>query len=107
MKQPEKTLFSIFLSEIMQRRKLTQAELASKASTTQATISRYLRGIAMPRAEELHRISLALGVTMEWLLTGQGPVNAAPSSPKPTKTLSKALSDAESAIARARREVGS
>lgn len=56
----------------MQDQKVTQAELAQRARVSQGAISRYLNRKAAPKAEELYRISMALGVTMEWLLTGEG-----------------------------------
>ena len=55
----------------MQARNFTQAQLAEAADTTQTTISRYLCGKASPKAEELFRISKVLGVSMEWLLSGE------------------------------------
>lgn len=65
--------FEIFLKTAMQSGKVTQAELAAKAAMSQGAISRYLNGKASPKAEELLRIAQALGVTMEYLLTGSGP----------------------------------
>lgn len=65
--------FGIFLKTAMQCGKVTQAELATKAAMSQGAISRYLNGKASPKAEELLRIAQALGVTMEYLLTGSGP----------------------------------
>ena len=49
---------------------LTRAELANAADVTEASISRYVNDKQEPRAAELHRLALALGVSMEFLLTG-------------------------------------
>jgi transcriptional regulator with XRE-family HTH domain len=65
--------FGIFLKTAMQSCKVTQAELATRSDVSQGAISRYLNGKASPKAEELLRISQALGVSMEFLLTGAGP----------------------------------
>jgi transcriptional regulator with XRE-family HTH domain len=62
--------FGIFLKRAMQDLQVTQAELAARADVSQGAVSRYLNGKASPKAEELLRIAGALGVTMEWLLTG-------------------------------------
>lgn len=64
--------FGIFLKTAMLNCKVTQADLAAKSDVSQGAISRYLNGKASPKAEELLRISRALGVSMELLLTGQG-----------------------------------
>lgn len=76
--------------------------LAEKAKTSQSNISRYLKGGGMPRAEELHRIATALGVTMEWLLTGESSTTgaSAPASPRPAKAIRKALDDARASLDR-------
>ena len=62
--------FGIFLKTAMQNCKVTQAELAAQSDVSQGAISRYLNGKASPKAEELLRISRALNVSMEQLLTG-------------------------------------
>jgi transcriptional regulator with XRE-family HTH domain len=72
IQQYENMQFGIFLREAMHIGNVTQAELAAKASLSQGAISRYLNGKASPKAEELLRIAAALGVSMEWLLTGKG-----------------------------------
>lgn len=56
---------------------LNGVDLAAKAGMTPTAISRYRQG-RIPAAEELLALANALGVTMEWLLTGQGPSPAAP-----------------------------
>lgn len=46
---------------------LTQKALADKAKIAQSTINAYLKGLRSPGAEELAKLSLALGVSMDWL----------------------------------------
>ncbi len=86
--------FGIFLREAMQSRNITQSDLATKAGVSQGAISRYMNGKASPKAEELHRLSTALGVTMEWLLTGDGPL-AARASPGDGAAIKRVKSEAE------------
>jgi len=94
------------LQSAMQDKGLTQVALADLANTTQTSISRYLRGAGMPRAEELHRLSIALGVSMEWLLTGEDPDGAPPAaSPPPGKPAAalQAIAKAAAELEKARR----
>ncbi len=51
----------------------TQAQLGQVCGIAQGTISNYLRGKREPTACQLRRLASALGVQMEWLLTGEGP----------------------------------
>ncbi|HUT54604.1 MAG TPA: helix-turn-helix transcriptional regulator [bacterium] len=53
----------------------TQAQFADRLGTTQASISRYLNGRHPDRAT-LIKIAKATSVTLDWLLTGQGPMAA-------------------------------
>ena len=92
---------------------VTQNELAEKAGVSQGAISRYLNDKAAPRAEELHRLSVALGVSMERLLTGQGSVPSAPSEngnlrelKAETQKLLRQLEAVEETAARLRRFFG-
>lgn len=58
---------------------LTQVELAQQTEIPQGTISRYeVGGFDEIGALKLLRLARALGVSMEWLLTGEGvgPANA-------------------------------
>ena len=107
MQAPNKH-FSIFLSKAMQSCNFTQAQLAERSETTQTTISRYLSGKASPKAEELLRISQALGVSMEWLLTGNGTQKSQESanpSAQSKKSAVKALKDARAALDRIEKEL--
>ena len=55
------------LKETMAKSGLTQMALADKAKIAQSSVSAYLRGVRSPGAEELSRLSVALGVSMDWL----------------------------------------
>jgi transcriptional regulator with XRE-family HTH domain len=50
----------------------TQAMFAERLNTTQASISRYLNG-RQPDRETLIKVAKHAGVSLDWLLTGQGP----------------------------------
>jgi len=60
--------FSIRLKEILKDRGMTQTELAEKAHTTTATISRYLNNNRTPNIELLNNITIALNVATDYLL---------------------------------------
>ncbi len=49
----------------MKEKGLTQSELAERASITQSTVSKYIRGVQEPKSRELHAISKVLGVSMD------------------------------------------
>ena len=50
------------LRETRLRRALTQAELAAKAGTTEATVNRLENGLQSPRMSTLRKLAAALGV---------------------------------------------
>ena len=56
------------LRTIIRQRGVTQAWLAEKAETTEATVSRYLTGIHSPRIELIARMAMALNVSVDYLL---------------------------------------
>lgn len=53
------------LRSIMNRKGITQEQLASELNTTQAMISRYIRGECIPSAIVLRRISKVLNCSMD------------------------------------------
>ena len=57
------------IREIMQRRGLSQKELAAYLKVSQPAVSLYLQG-RTPPAEVLYRLARLGNTTMEWLLTG-------------------------------------
>ena len=60
--------FSDRLSFCMEQRGMSGASLSSVSGVTEAAISRYLRGLRMPTAENLILLSSALNVTTDFLL---------------------------------------
>ena len=56
----------------MKDQSLTQVELAERIGVTQAAVSKWING-TVPKGDQLLAIANALGVNMEWLLSGKGP----------------------------------
>lgn len=56
------------LRTVIRQRGVTQAWLAEKADTTEATVSRYLTGIHSPRIELIAKMARALNVSVDYLL---------------------------------------
>ena len=63
-----KATFSTRLSHAMKESGLSQAALERKAGIHQSSVSRYLSKGRLPGSEELRAISLALGVSSDYLL---------------------------------------
>lgn len=62
------------LTEACSERSLSAPQLAHAAQISQATAYRYLSGRERPQSwAALTRMAHALGVTVDWLLTGEGP----------------------------------
>jgi len=61
------------IREIRRRRGLTQAELAERLGVQQKKISDIERGRTLPNPEFLIAVRERMGVTIDWLLTGEGP----------------------------------
>lgn len=47
---------------------MKQKELAKRVNITEQTLSRYKRGARLPDTEELYRLAIFLGVSIDWLL---------------------------------------
>jgi len=71
-------IFSENLRQSLFSKGWTQAQLGDACGLTQGVVSNYLRGKREPSSGQLLRISRALGVSMEHLLTGKGPAPLAP-----------------------------
>lgn len=63
--EQEKKEFAYMLRTIMKARYITQEELAIKANLTQAMISRYVSGKAIPSATVLNKIAKVLRCSMD------------------------------------------
>jgi transcriptional regulator with XRE-family HTH domain len=51
---------------------LTQEEFADELGIGQSQLSKYERGVAAPPAEILFYVKKRFGVSIDWLLTGEG-----------------------------------
>ena len=60
--------FSTRLRDIIESKGISQAWLAEKAETTEATISRYLTGIHKPNLDIVARIAKALNVSIDYIM---------------------------------------
>jgi transcriptional regulator with XRE-family HTH domain len=60
------------LAEARRRVGLSQSQLATRVGLTSQTISLYERGRIVPSAEMSLRIGDELGVSVRWLVTGEG-----------------------------------
>ena len=90
----------------MKSKDWTQAQLADACGIRQGNISHYMTGRQGPNAFQLHRLAASLGVTMEWLLTGDGPQASPPELRQPGKASTrKAIRDARAAIDRLESEL--
>ncbi len=69
---------------------LTQAALAAKIGVKTTVIAGWENDLKEPRANRLQMLSGILGVSLSWLLTGQG---EGPDAPEDVVTLSSDLTD--------------
>lgn len=55
---------------LLDKRGMTQKELAVKVGCTEAAISHYIKGDRIPRSSVMTRIAIALDTTSEYLMEG-------------------------------------
>ncbi len=58
------------IKQLLDKRGITQKELAEKTGCTEAAISHYIKGDRTPRASVLSKIAITLGTTSEFLMDG-------------------------------------
>ena len=58
------------LKQLLEKKRITQKELAIKVGCTEAAISHYIKGDRVPRARVLTQIAIALDTTSEYLMEG-------------------------------------
>ncbi|MGN0693293.1 MAG: helix-turn-helix domain-containing protein [Lentihominibacter sp.] len=63
------------LAEARRARGLTQSEIAEMMDVSFQAVSLWERGESLPDTEEVIRLASALGVSIDWLLTGAGAAN--------------------------------
>jgi transcriptional regulator with XRE-family HTH domain len=66
--------FADRVSRLREAKGLSWKELAAKVGTNVSSLSRWGRTRTGPRMESIVALSLVLGVTTDYLLTGRGPV---------------------------------
>jgi transcriptional regulator with XRE-family HTH domain len=64
--------FSQRLTKAIERSGLTRPEFAAKTGVGTSALAKWLAGKLVPKSEQLLSLANTSGVTMEWLLTGQG-----------------------------------
>lgn len=67
MKEKIKETFSKRLLETLEKRKMTQVELANTLGIAKASVNQYIKGKTLPKAEYLEKIANILGVSQAWL----------------------------------------
>lgn len=67
MKEESRKIFIKRLCELMEKKGLSQTELAARTGISIPSISRYLAGKTEPRGSELVLISVALDASMDYL----------------------------------------
>lgn len=67
--------FGTRLRKALERRKLTQTELAKRIGRTVHTVHRWCKGYSVPSATEAVEIGKILGVSVEYLVTGKDEVD--------------------------------
>ena len=58
------------IKQLLEKKGITQKELATKAGCTEAAISHYIKGDRVPRARVLTQIAIALDTTSDYLMEG-------------------------------------
>ena len=67
MKQIIKETFSKRLAETLEKRNMTQTELAKLVGITKISVNQYIKGKTLPKTEYLTKISEVLKVSPSWL----------------------------------------
>ncbi|WP_324044019.1 LexA family protein [Aeromonas dhakensis] len=63
-----------------QAQKMSKAELARRVGISHASVSKWESGLNQPKGRYLNDLAAALGVTVDWLLTGDGEARGQPAS---------------------------
>lgn len=73
-KENEQTETSSRLRLALEVMKLTIKEAAERCGTPYRSFQNYTLGLREPNAEALRTVSTQLGISSDWLLTGEGPM---------------------------------
>ena len=79
----ESATFGDRLATAREQAGLTQAALAAKLGTKVATLASWENDVKEPRANRLQMVSGILGVSLSWLMTGQGDGPQGPDDAQP------------------------
>lgn len=69
---PDVATFGDRLTAAREQAKMTQADLARKLGVKKVTLANWEEDLNEPRANRLQMLSGLLGVSLKWLLTGEG-----------------------------------
>lgn len=69
---PDVATFGDRLTAAREQAKMTQADLARKLGVKKITLANWEEDLNEPRANRLQMLSGLLGVSLKWLLTGEG-----------------------------------
>ena len=58
------------LKELLEKKKISQKELAEMVGCSEAAVSHYIKGDRIPRSSVLTKIALALDTTSDYLMEG-------------------------------------
>jgi transcriptional regulator with XRE-family HTH domain len=62
------------LKQARKQRKASQSDIAEAIGVGVSAFSSYETGVSSPTAENLVKISILLGISIDWLLLGEGPM---------------------------------
>lgn len=68
--KPDKEQVAIRLKEIRKKLNLSIAEFGERIGVPKATVNSWIRGLALPPKEKVHRIALIANTTSNWILWG-------------------------------------
>lgn len=63
--------FNYRLKSARQKAGITQLQLAKATGSAQTTVSKYEHGEQVPTVDTLEKLASALGVSLDWLITGK------------------------------------
>ena len=58
------------IKELLEKKGITQRELAERTGCTEAAVSHYIKGDRVPRSSVLTKIAIALETTSDYLMEG-------------------------------------
>lgn len=109
-RRQQQAAFRTRLAEAMRAKGLIQRDLATRLGVAESTITGWLRYGALPDAEVLFDIPEALGISLDWLLTGRGDQKPAKDGTGPDAEYLRgaraALSDVEVEFGKVLEELG-